>query len=89
VRTVLAEQTTVLLDELFAAATSRLEAIATFLALLEMLKRAEIQVEPGPAGVLTVSLVPSSQVAARSDDGTSSCSAGVETPPASAEVAST
>jgi hypothetical protein len=69
-----------------AAVTSRLEAIAIFLALLEMLKRGEIQVEPSAAGVLAVSLVPSSQVAARSDDGTSSCGAGVETPPASAEV---
>ena len=36
--------------ELFATANSRLEAVATFLALLELLKRGEVLVEDSPSG---------------------------------------
>jgi segregation and condensation protein A len=55
VRGLLAERDPISLDELFTTATSRLEAIATFLALLEMLKRGEIRVEPDATGVVVVS----------------------------------
>jgi hypothetical protein len=58
VRTLLAGATWCLLDDLFAAATSRLEAVATFLALLEMLKRGEILVEPNATGVMVVTSTP-------------------------------
>ena len=60
VRALLAERGTVSLDEVFAVATSRLEVIATFLALLELLKRGEICVEPDPdaTGVMVVSATP-------------------------------
>jgi chromatin segregation and condensation protein Rec8/ScpA/Scc1 (kleisin family) len=37
------------LEEVFAAAATRLEAVVTFLCLLELLKRGEVSVESDPA----------------------------------------
>jgi segregation and condensation protein A len=56
-RVLLAERATVPLEEVFTTATTRLEAVATFLALLELLRRGEIRVEPDAHGVTRVSAV--------------------------------
>jgi hypothetical protein len=49
-----AERGTAPLGETFAAAATQLEAVATFLALLELLKRGEVSVEPDATGVMVV-----------------------------------
>jgi hypothetical protein len=42
------------LEEVFAAAATRLEAVVTFLCLLELLKRGEVSVESDVTGVVVV-----------------------------------
>jgi segregation and condensation protein A len=55
-RTLFAERGAVPFVELFATATSRLEAVATFLALLELLKRGEVLVEDRPSGEIMLAV---------------------------------
>ncbi|MGH7750137.1 MAG: segregation and condensation protein A, partial [Candidatus Dormibacteria bacterium] len=57
-RTLLIERGTLRFDEIFAAARSRLEAVAGFLALLELIKRGEARVDQeGNFGEITVTAV--------------------------------
>ncbi|MDB5068485.1 MAG: chromosome segregation protein ScpA [Chloroflexi bacterium] len=78
VRALLAERGTVPLEQVFATAATQLEAVATFLALLELLKRGEIRVEPDATGAVVVTAT--SGADADADPGGAPAPGGVEVP---------
>jgi segregation and condensation protein A len=77
-RALLEERGSVPLEEVFTTAMTRLEAVATFLALLELLRRGEICVEPDATGVIVVSSIVG--VDADADPGGASAPGDMEPP---------